>query len=426
MKLLLKNARLLDMVGDFPDIKEKDILVEENKISEISSEINAEVDKVIDCKKNLVMPGFVNTHTHLAMSVFRGYKDDKSLMDWLNNAIFPIEDKFTEKDFYWNSYESCLELIQSGTTTCNDMYFGMENIVKAIEDAGIRSVVSWCITDDSIGNKPEETIKYAEKYNNDENSRIKVYASCHAPYTCNPETIKLVVDLAKKIKTGIHVHLSETLDEQNQIKEKYGKTPTEYLNDLGVFDVPVILAHGIYLSESDIEILKNINGGISHNPISNCKLASGICDVVRLRNNGIKIGIGTDGTGSTSTLDMFEEMKVTAYLQKIKNMKPEIIKAYTILKMVTIEGAEVLGLQNEIGTIEVGKKADIIIIDTDTLKFIPENDIATTLVYSLNGNDVLTTIIDGKVLMENRKFLYSDEEIIKENLRKNARDLLES
>ena len=200
----------------------------------------------------------------------------------------------------------------------------------------------------------------------------------------------------------------------------------EYLNDLGVFDVPVILAHGIYLSESDIEILKNINGGISHNPISNCKLASGICDVVRLRNNGIKIGIGTDGTGSTSTLDMFEEMKVTAYLQKIKNMKPEIIKAYTILKMATIEGAEVLGLQNEIGTIEVGKKADIIIIDTDTLKFIPENDIATTLVYSLNGNDVLTTIIDGRVLMENRKFLYSDEEIIKENLRKNARDLLES
>ena len=209
-------------------------------------------------------------------------------------------------------------------------------------------------------------------------------------------------------------------------KEKYGKTSTEYMRDLGVFGVPVILAHGIYLNDSDIEILKNIKGGISHNPISNCKLASGICDVVRLRNNGIKIGIGTDGTGSTSTLDMFEEMKVTAYLQKIKNMKPEIIKAYTILKMATIEGAEVLGLQNEIGTIEVGKKADIIIIDTDTLKFIPENDIATTLVYSLNGNDVLTTIIDGRVLMENRKFLYSDEEIIKENLRKNARDLLES
>lgn len=424
MKLLLKNARLLDMVGDFPEIKEKDILIDGNKIAEISDVINTEAEKIIDCKKNIVMPGFVNTHNHLAMSVFRGYKDDKCLMDWLNNAIFPVEDKFIEEDFYWNSYESCLELIQTGTTTCNDMYFGMKDVVTAIQDSGIRAVVSWCITDISIGNKPDETIKYFQKYNNDENSKIKVYTSFHAPYTCNPETVKLVVDLAKKLNTGIHTHLSETLDEQNQIKEKYGKTSTEYMKDLGVFDVPVILAHGIYLNDSDIEILKNIKGGISHNPISNCKLASGICDVVKLRKNGIKVGIGTDGTGSTSTLDMFEEMKVTAYLQKINNMNPEAIKAYTVLKMATIEGAEVLGLQDEIGTIEVGKKADIIVINTNSLRFSPENDIATTLVYSLNGNDVLTTIIDGKVLMEDRKFVYSNEDEIKKHLIQNSKRLL--
>ena len=424
MKLLLKNANLLDMVKDFPEIKKRDILIENNRIAEISEEINIDSDKIIDCKNNLVMPGFVNTHNHLAMSVFRGYKDDKSLMDWLNNAIFPVEDKFTEEDFYWNSYESCLELIQTGTTTCNDMYFGMKNIVKAIEDSGIRAVVSWCITDSSIGTKPEETLEYSEKFNNDENSRIKVYVSFHAPYTCNPDTIKLTVDLAKKAKTGIHVHLSETLDEENGIKEKYGKTPTEYLRDLGVFEVPVILAHGIHFSKSDIEIIKNINGGISHNPISNCKLASGICDVVGLREKGIKVGIGTDGTGSTSTLDMFEEMKLVAFLQKIKNMNPEAIKAYDILKMATIEGAKVLGLQDEIGTIEVGKKADMIIIDTKGLRFTPMNDIATTLVYSANGSDVLTTIIDGKVLMENRKFLVSDEELVKQHVRENAERLL--
>ena len=424
MKLLLKNANLLDMVKDFPEIKKRDILIENNRIAEISEEINIDSDKIIDCKNNLVMPGFVNTHNHLAMSVFRGYKDDKSLMDWLNNAIFPVEDKFTEEDFYWNSYESCLELIQTGTTTCNDMYFGMKNIVKAIEDSGIRAVVSWCITDSSIGTKPEETLEYSEKFNNDENSRIKVYVSFHAPYTCNPDTIKLTVDLAKKAKTGIHVHLSETLDEENEIKEKYGKTPTEYLRDLGVFEVPVILAHGIHFSKSDIEIIKNINGGISHNPISNCKLASGICDVVGLRENGIKVGIGTDGTGSTSTLDMFEEMKLVAFLQKIKNMNPEAIKAYDILKMATIEGAKVLGLQDEIGTIEVGKKADMIIIDTKGLRFTPMNDIATTLVYSANGSDVLTTIVDGKVLMENRKFLVSDEELVKQHVRENAERLL--
>ena len=423
MKLLLKNSRLLDMVGDFPEIKMRDILIEDNKIAKISENINVDADEVIDCNQNLVMPGFVNTHTHLAMSIFRGYKDDKSLMDWLNNAIWPVEDKFIEEDFYWNSYASCLELLKSGTTTCNDMYFGMKHIVRAIEDSGIRSIVSWCITDDSINNKPEETLEYANKYNNT-NSKIRVYASCHAPYTCNPDTIKLVVDLAKKARTGIHIHLSETLDEQNIISEKYKKTPTEYLRDLGVFEVPVVLAHGIYLSDSDIEILKSIEGGISHNPISNCKLASGICDVVKLRKNGINVGIGTDGVGSTSTLDMFEEMKVTAFLQKIKNMNSEVIKAYDILKMATIEGARVLGLQNEIGTIEVGKKADIIIIDTSDLRFTPENDIPTNLVYCGNGNDVITTIVDGKVLMENRKLLYSDEELVKNHINKNAKRLL--
>ena len=423
MKLLLKNTRLLDMVGDFPEIKEKDILIEGNKIVEISDKINTEVEKVIDCNKNIVMPGLINTHTHLAMSIFKGYKDDRCLMDWLNNAIWPVEDKFVEEDFYWNSYASCLELLRTGTTTCNDMYFGMRNVVKAIEDVGIRAVVSWCITDNSIGNKPEETIEYSQKYNN-QNSKIKVYTSFHAPYTCNPDTIKLVVELAKKLNTGIHIHLSETLDEENQIKDRYGKTATEYLSDLGVFELPVILAHGIYFNKSDLEIIKNIKGGVSHNPISNCKLASGICDVISLRKKGLRVGLGTDGSGSTSTLDLFEEMKATAFLQKIKNLNPEAIDAYNILKMSTIEGAEVLGLQDEIGTIEVGKKADIIVIDTSSLKFVPENDIASLLVYVANGNDVITTIVDGKVLMENKRFLFSDENVVKEQVNKNAKRLL--
>ena len=424
MKLLLKNARLLDMVGEIPNLKEKDILIEENKIIEISDNIDVNVDKIIDCKKNIVMPGLVNTHTHLAMSVFKGYKDDKKLMDWLQNGVWPVEKNFIDEDFYWNSYQSCLELLKTGTTTCNDMYFNMKDTIRAIEDSKIRAVVSWGITDNSVNDKIEETEKYAEKYNNDNNSKIKVYLSGHAPYTCNPNTIKDIINSAKRINTGLHIHLSETLDEENEIKEKYGKSATEYLNDLGVFDVPVILAHGIHLSSSDIEILQNIKGGISHNPISNCKLASGVCDVVTLRKNGIKVGLGSDGSGSTTTLDMFEEMRVTAYLQKIKHNDSEAIKAYEILKMATIEGAEVLGLQKEIGTIEVGKKADIIIIDTTNLKFFPENDISTILVYSANGDDVLTTIVDGQVLMENRKFLFSDEELVKFHINQNAKRLL--
>ena len=320
MKTLITNAYVLDMAQDVANIEKKDILINNNIIERIEENIECNEDcQKINAKNMLVMPGLVNTHTHLAMSIFRGYKDDRKLMDWLENAIFPVEDKLEPDDIYWNSYLSCLEMIASGTTTCNDMYFGMNKAIEAIEDAGLRAVVAWCITDNSIKDKPEKTREYAKKYNN-KNSRIRVYTSAHAPYSCNPDTIKLCLNLAKELNTGFHIHLSETLDEEKTIRERYNKRGTEYLYDLGVFDVPVVLAHGIYISDSDIDFLKNIKGGISHNPISNCKLSSGICDVVKLRNNGINVGIGTDGIGSTTTLDMFEEMKTAAYLQKIKSM----------------------------------------------------------------------------------------------------------
>ena len=371
------------------------------------------------------MPGLVNTHTHAAMSIFRGYKDDRMLIDWLENAIFPVEDKLEPEDIYWNSYLSCLEMIKSGTTTCNDMYFGMDKTIEAMDATGIRGVISWCITDDSIKDKPEKTREYVKKYNKKKNSRIKVYVSAHAPYTCNPDTIKLCVDLAKELNTGLHIHLAETQDEARIVRNRYDKSSTEYLADLDVFDVPVVLAHGIYISDSDIEIMKskNMRGGISHNPISNCKLSSGICDVVRLRKNGINVGLGTDGIGSTTTLDMFEEMKTAAYLQKVNTMEPTSITAYDILKMATIEGAKVLGLEDEIGTIEPGKKADLIFIKTDKIHLQPENDVCSNIVYSANGSDVEMVMIDGKVVMHHRKMTNLDEKEVIRHVKKIAKRL---
>ena len=349
MKTLITNAYILDMVGDTANIEKKDILINDDIIEKIEKDIdkNIEIDEKINAKNMLIMPGLINTHTHLAMSIFRGYKADKKLMDWLENAIFPVEDKLKPEDIYWNSYLSCLEMIKSGTTTCNDMYFGMNKTVEAINDTGLRAVVAWCIKDDSIKDKVEQTREYAKRYNK-KNSKIKIYVSADAPHTCNPKTIKLCVDLAKELNTGIHMHLAETIEEETKIKSKYKKRSTEYLNDLNVFDVPVVLAHGIYISDTDIEILKRIKGGISHNPISNCKLSSGICDVVKLRKNGINVGLGTDGIGSTTTMDMFEEMKTAAYLQKVNTMEPTSILAYDILKMATIEGAKVLGLETRL------------------------------------------------------------------------------
>ena len=424
MKTLITNAYVLDMLGDEPDVKKSDILIEDNIIVKMERDLSEEiVDEKINAKNMVVMPGLVNTHTHLAMSIFRGYKDDRKLMDWLENAIFPVEDKLEPEDIYWNSYLSCLEMLRTGTTTCNDMYFGMNKVIEAIENTGLRALVAWSITDDSIRDKVERTREYAKKYNVP-GSRIKVITSPHAPYSCNPDTIKLCVDLAKELNTGLHIHLSETLDEEETIRERYNKRGTEYLNDLGVFDVPVILAHGIYISDSDIEILKNVRGGIAHNPISNCKLSSGICDVVKLRRNGINVGLGTDGIGSTTTLDMFEEMKTAAYLQKVNTMEPTSIKAYDILKMATIDGAKVLGMEDQIGTLEPGKKADMIFIRTDKLHLCPDNDVCTNIVYSANGSDVDTVMIDGKIIMQNRKMINLDEKEVMRQVKKIAKRLL--
>ena len=426
MRTLITNAYILDMVGDTANIEKKEILINNNIIEKIDKEIDKsiEIDEKINAKNMLVMPGLVNTHTHLAMSIFRGYKTDKKLMDWLENAIFPVEEKLKPEDIYWNSYLSCLEMIKSGTTTCNDMYFGMNKTVEAIEDTGLRAVIAWCIKDDSIKDKVEKTREYAKRYNNDKNSKIKIFVSADAPHTCNPDTINLCVNLAKELNTGLHIHLAETLDEETKIKSRYNKRSTEYLNDLNVFDVPVVLAHGVYVSDSGIEILKNIKGGISHNPISNCKLSSGICDVVKLRNNGISIGLGTDGIGSTTTMDMFEEMKTAAYLQKVNTMEPSSISAYDILKMATIDGAKVLGMEDQIGSLEPGKKADMIFIKTDKLHLCPENDICANIVYSSNGADVETVMIDGKIIMQNRKMVNLDEKQVMKQVKKIAKRLL--
>lgn len=427
MKTLITNCYVLDMVGESPNIKKADILINNNIIKKVQPniEIDEEDAEKINAKGMLIMPGLVNTHTHAAMSIFRGYKDDRMLMDWLENAIFPVEDKLEPDDIYWNSYLSFLEMIKSGTTTCNDMYFRMDKTIEAMNATGIRGIISWCITDDSIKDKPEQTREYVKKYNNKKNSRIKVFVSPHAPYTCNPDTMKLCVDLAKELNTGIHIHLAETQDEARIVKDRYNKSSTEYLADLDVFDVPVVLAHGIYISDSDIELMKkkNMVGGIAHNPISNCKLSSGICDVVRLRKNGINVGLGTDGIGSTTTLDMFEEMKTAAYLQKVNTMVPTSITAYDILKMATIEGAKVLGLDNEIGTIEPGKKADLIFIKTDKIHLQPENDVCSNIVYSANGSDVEVVMIDGKVVMQHRKMTNLDEKEVIRHVKKIAKRL---
>ena len=414
--ILIKNAYIVSMVSP---ISKADLLVEDGVIKEIGI-IDKEADKVIDASGKVVMPGLINGHTHLAMSIFRGYSDELELMEWLSKKMWPIEDKMVAEDVYYASLLSIIEMIKSGTTTFNDQYFFEDETARAANEIGIRGVLSRCIIGDGEG--AELRLKEAENlynaWNNISNGKIKVCVGIHAPYTCPPETIQKSVELAKKLNTPIHIHYLETEDEIKQINETYNKTVTEYLEENGVFGYKTILAHGVWTQEDDARKLKNYDTAIIHNPISNQKLGSGIANIKMLLENGITVGLGTDGQGSTNTLDMFEEIKSAAYLQKVMYKSATAISGYDVLKMATIDGAKALGIENEVGSIEVGKKADIIIIDLDKPHLIPVHDIYSTLAYSVNGADVETVIIDGKIIMEDRKLLTIDEELVKKEVNK--------
>lgn len=408
---LIKNAYIVSMAGP---ISKADLLIEDDRILEIGI-IDKDADEIIDATGKVIMPGLINAHTHIAMSLFRGYSDDLELMEWLK-SVWKVEDKMSPEDVYYASLLSEIEMIKSGTTTFNDHYFFEDETAKATIKSGMRGMLSRVIV--SEGSEATKRIEEAEKlyndYNNAGEGRIKIIAGLHAPYTCPPETIDSGIKLAKKYNIPIHIHYLETKDEIVQIKENYNKTVTEYLKDLGLFDSHLILAHGVHISDDDIKVLKNIKGGIVHNPISNQKLGSGIANTRKLIDNDILVALGTDGQGSTNTLDMFEEIKSAAYLQKVSYEKASAISAEEVLKMATVDGAKVLGLEEDIGTLEVGKKADIIIIDLNKPHLCPVHDLYSTLAYSVNGADVETVIIDGKIVMKDRKIQTLDENEVME------------
>lgn len=407
MKILIKNGYVVSMVSD---VVKTDLLIEDGKIAFIGN-ADVEADKVIDATDKIVMPGLINAHTHVPMSIFRGYSDELTLNDWLRKKMWPIEDKMTADDAYWASMLSGIEMIKSGTTTFNDMYFFEDEIAKMAEQLGMRAILSRCI----IG-EGEDMIKKAEEaetlYNNYHNKcegRIKVCVGLHAPNTCPPETIRKGIELADKLGTPIHIHYLETKDEINYINNTYLSSVTEYLKKLGLFNYHVMLAHGVHISDADIEVLKEISGGVVHNPVSNMKLGSGFANTAKLLKNEINVALGTDGQGSTNTLDMFLEIKLAAYMQKGMYNSATAITAEDVLKMATIKGAEVLGIDSEVGSLEVGKRADIIIINTNKPHLCPIHNIYSTLAYSVSGDDVETSIIDGNIVMENRVIQNVDE-----------------
>ena len=402
MKILIKNCNLISMSENREKYEPNmDILIEDNKIKRIEKNINEDCEKVINANGKVVMPGLINTHSHISMSIFRETVDGLKTQDWLTQKIWPMEDKLTNEDIYYATMLSCIEMIETGCTCINDMYFMTEDIIKAALESGVRLQTTRTL----MGHNKEDLIRLDELNNLLENYKyetITFNAGIHGLYTSNEEYVKKCVDFAEEKNLPIHMHFCENTQEREDIKRDYNVEEPSDVIKRDFKGIHNILAHSVKISDKDIENLKETNTYISHCPVSNLKLGCGIAPITKMVEEGLCVSLGTDGQGSGSNLDMFETMKFTALLQKGINENPEDLPAYEVLKMATINGAKALNL-NETGKIEEGKLADLIIINMEETITNPINNIFAEIVYNVKGSNVDTTIINGKVLMENRK-----------------------
>lgn len=426
-KILIKNTYILTMEEEI--LIKGDILIDGQTIAalgEVPSELLLdEAVTVIDGENTLSMPGLINTHTHIGMTLLRSFADDMELMPWLNDAIWPAEAKMSDEDIYWGSKLAIAEMIQSGITTFADMYSSMEEVARAVAESGIRANLcrgALAITD-SDDHSIRENRELFQHWHNGADGRIKVWVGPHAPYTCPPEYFAKLVALAKELGTGLHIHVAETLDEIQQIKEGYNQTPVEYLLANGAFEVPVLAAHCVHLTEKDMAILAQYNAGVAHNPASNMKLASGVAPVPQLLAQGVNVGLGTDGPSSNNSLNLFRDMTLCSFVHKVNTMDPTTLKAFDVLKMATIGGAKALRWDDEIGTLTVGKKADVIMLDLNKPHFCPWNNTISDLVYSAQGGDVKNSIIDGKIVMQDYQLLGWDLQDVYQKATRSARKI---
>lgn len=413
MNILIENVKILTM-ADGEVIKNGNIYIENEKIKKITSDkIDFSYDKKIDGKNYLAMPGFVNAHTHVGMSLFRNFSDDVELMTWLNEKIWPLEDKLIAEDVYWASLLSHAEMIMTGTTSFADMYYFEDQTIKALEKSKMRAQISRGLTlEDKNYKKIEENIELFKKYENSQNGRINIAFGPHAVYTTDKNYLKEINKYAKKYKMPIHIHLSETKTENTDCMKRFNQSPTEVFEECGIFENKTIAAHGVYLSDKDLDILSKYDVSVVHNPSSNLKLSSGFLDCTRVINKKINLAMGTDSSASNNNLSMIKEISLTSLVSKYNN--PQNLKAYDVLKMATINGAKALGLDDKIGTLEEGKLADIILIDLNNPNHTPQNNLISSLPYSTFDKDVSYVIINGDLVYDDKKFVYLNEkEIIK-------------
>jgi 5-methylthioadenosine/S-adenosylhomocysteine deaminase len=412
--IIIKNGTILTLDSKNSILENSFLCIGGDSISKIGTgnPTSVKAQKIIDAEGGLILPGLVNCHTHAAMSLFRGLADDLPLMEWLNNYIFPAERKIDAEFVYTGTLLALAEMIMSGTTTFCDMYLFEDQVARAARKAGVRCLVGEVLYDFPSPNygPVEKGLEYTEsliqKWRKD--PLVSIAVEPHSLFTCSPELLTASNELALKYKVPLIIHVSETLTEVSEIKEKYGKTPVKHLDSLGLLGPHLIADHCVHIEDEDIKTMAVHGVKVVHNPESNMKLASGIAPIPRMLSQGLTVGLGTDGCASNNNLDLFSEMDTAAKLHKVNTLDPTVMDALSVLKMATIDGARVLGLQDVTGSLEVGKKADVIVINTHKPHLTPMYNAISHLVYAARGNDVSHSIINGRPVMENRKLLTLD------------------
>lgn len=411
MNTLIKNASLL-----LPDgrVTEGNLAVEGNTIAAVGDvEENWAADVVIDGKDKFAVPGFVNAHTHISMTLLRSYADDMKLMDWLETKIWPVEAKMKKEDIYWGAMLAAVEMIRSGTTTFADMYGDMDKVAEATIESGLRGVLARGM----IGVAPngrqalEENKDLHKTYHGAGEGRITVMFGPHAPYTCPPDFLRQVTEAAADCQAEIHIHLSETKGEVENCLKEHGMTPIALMEKVGILARGVLAAHCVHVTAEDIALMKKYGVRVAHNPGSNMKLASGVAPVPAMLQAGLCVGLGTDGASSNNNLDMLEEIRLAALLHKVHTLDPLAVPAWDAVRMGTEAGARAVGIKN-LGRLEKGALADIVLFDMHGAEWCPKFDLVSLLAYSASVRSVDTVMVNGKVLMEKGKMRTLDEERI--------------
>ncbi|MEK4511513.1 amidohydrolase [Paenibacillus sp. FSL K6-2524] len=416
-KWLIKNGTIAVM-DDARPVVNGYMLVEGDTITYIGEERpeGAEGAEIFDGAGLLFLPGLVNTHGHAAMSLLRGYGDDLALQVWLQDKMWPMEAKFTGSDVYWGTSLSVLEMLKGGTTTFLDMYDHMDQVAKVVEESGIRAVlmrgaIGFC-SEDEQRQKLNEAVGFARDWHGKADGRITTMLSPHSPYTCAPNFFEKFVQAAHDLNLPLHTHMSETKTEVEQNVSNYGVRPVQHLLNMGMFSRPSLVAHAVHLNDEEIEILAAHQVGVSHNPGSNLKLASGVARVPELLKAGVTVSLGTDGAASNNNLDMFEEIRLAALIHKGVSGDPTAVPALQALKMGTEYGAKSVFLQDT-GKLAQGMKADFIALNTEQAHFLPRTDYISHAVYSAGAKDVEHVWVNGKQVIKNGAALTIDEEKVR-------------